>query len=304
MWIQKLRALLFRLLPKTDLPFEREEGSRLLPWIVAVMTILSGLILASGITFNRFSVMTISEYGRLYQVQVPYNDGKEQGIANDIIQKLDKTEGISFVRQLPAKEVRDLLSPWLGDISNMDVLPVPVVIEVKVTDDEQQQATASAAINGLKDSFPGVMVDQYEQALQQFNNAASTVQRITYGLGALIIIATIIVVVLTTRASVQLHFPIVRLLHRIGAPDGYISRQFQLNATVQTLKGAVPGTLMAWLVFLIFQRILSSYDLLSMVTPVSDKTLILFFLLLPVALALIVAGTTYGAVRQMLYKIF
>lgn len=304
MWTHKLKAVFSKILPKTDVPFEREEGSRLLPWIVAVMTILSGLILASGITFNRFTVSTISEYGRLYQVQVPYADGKEKETTTRIITTLERTDGVSFVRQLPQKEVRNLLSPWLGDASNMDVLPVPSVIEVKLAEDEEEQKNASAVMGRLKEEYPGIMVDQYEQALQQFSSAAQTVQGITYGLGALIVIATIIVVVLTTRASVQLHFPIVRLLHRIGAPDGYISRQFQLNATVQTLKGAIPGTLIAWLFFLVFQRILSSYDLLSIVTPVRDQALMLFFLSLPIALALIVAGTTYGAVRQMLYKIF
>ncbi|MFO1241926.1 MAG: hypothetical protein U1E36_01785 [Rickettsiales bacterium] len=268
------------------------------------MTVLSGLILASGMTFNRFAVSTIAEYGRLYQIQIPFDDGKEEKAAAAIVTKLKSAESIAFVRQLDTDEVRELLSPWLGESSKLDALPIPIVIEIKLKDEDLAQAQAADLMDGIKKQYPFIMVDQYDQALQQFSNAARTVQFITYGLGILIIIATIIVVVLTTRASVQLHFPIVRLLHRIGAPDGYISRQFQLNATVQTLKGAVPGTLIAWLFFLIFQHILSSYDLLSLVTPLKDQTLILFFFSLPIMLGLIVAGTTYGAVRQMLYKIF
>lgn len=304
MWIHKLNAFLLKLLPKTDLPFEREEGSRLLPWIIAVMTILSGLILASGLTFNRFAVSTVSEYGRLYQIQVPYQDGDEKKIAQELNGKLSAAPGIAYYRQLQKDEVQELLSPWLGSTRQFDLLPVPLVIEIKLSDDEALEKKAVAALESARKQYPSIVVDQYEQALQQFSNAAQTVQAITYGLGILVVMATITVVVLVTRSSVQLHFPIVRLLHRIGAKDGYISKQFQLNATVQTLKGAVPGTLIGWLLFTIFQRILSSYDLLALANPWQGGDLILFFLSLPVALAAVVALTTYGAVRQMLYRLF
>lgn len=304
MWIHKLKLLALNLLPKTDLPFEREEGSRLLPWIIAVMTVLSGLILASGFTFNRFAVSTISEYGRLYQIQVPHQDGEEKKIAQELENTLSNAPGIAYFRQLKKDEIKDLLSPWLGSSGQFDLLPVPLVIEIKLSDDQALERKAVTALDKVKKRYPSIVVDQYEQALQQFSNAAHTVQTITYGLGALIILATITIVVLATRTSVQLHFPIVRLLHRIGAKDGYISKQFQLNATVQTLKGAVPGTLVGWLLFMIFQHILSSYDLLALASPWQNRNLILFFLSLPVALAMVVALTTYGTVRQMLYRLF
>ena len=99
-------------------------------------------------------------------------------------------------------------------------------------------------------------------------------------LGLGLLIAAVIIVLLITHASVLLHLRVVKLLHNIGAKDSYITRQFQINATRLTLKGVIPGVVVAALLYIGISSLLGHFEVLSLTDiQVSSMHMVLFAVL-------------------------
>ncbi len=290
---------------KADLPFDQEDANRYLPWIIAVMTALTTFMLALGLSFSGFFMDYHSDFEYRMQIQVPYADGEEQGQAEAILERLSKIEGIERAAPVSSSAMQDILSPWLGGTDVIDLLPVPKVIDVWMEPDAYDAGTVNAATvhDALKTSYPTIVVDDYRAWVKDFNAITNTVKRIAYGLGSIMLLAAVIVVLLITRASVQLHFPIVRLLHRMGAQDHYITKQFQVNAAVLTLKGAFFGVIAAAIFYYILSAVVGGMNI-----PIMPDTLLsglhaVLFLLLPLLMSMVVAGATYLNVLGMLRRL-
>jgi cell division protein FtsX len=68
-------------------------------------------------------------------------------------------------------------------------------------------------------------------------------------LASLIIGGLALMIAFMCRASLKLHGRTVSLLHSIGAEDVYIMRQFQHEAFWVTLRGTIPGCILAILTY-------------------------------------------------------
>jgi cell division protein FtsX len=150
--------------------------------------------------------------------------------------------------------------------------------------------------------YPDLIVERFASWVDKFNDTARNMQRVIYAVALFMLLAMVAVIILITRASVQLHFDIVKLLHRMGAKDHYISRQFQWNAIALTLKGAIPGAVLAALMttacFLFINQ-------LEVGSPLQNQLgmYVALFVLLPAFLTLCVGISTYSTVRHTLRRL-
>ena len=289
-------------IPRPDLPFSREDANRLLPWIIGIMTVLTTLVLAAGLALNGVMVSQIAEFEHRYQVHVPYANGKEKQTAQSITESLPKQQGITRVELMNEAKVAALLEPWLGSGTPIEMLPVPLIIDVWVSDDAVANVGAQDALSALSTQYPDVIVERFASWVDKFNDTAQNVQKVIYGVALLMLVAMVAVIILITRASVQLHFDIVKLLHRMGAKDHYISRQFQWNAILLTLKGALPGALLAALITGLCFAFINE---LEVVSPLRSQagSYVALFMLMPAFLTLCVGFSTYTTVRHTLRRI-
>lgn len=146
--------------------------------------------------------------------------------------------GVAEARALEREKAYELVRPWLGDVSDLDDLPVPRL--VAVTLDRETPATGEQLTGALKAQGLDAVVDDHSVWLDDIRRAAGVVRWTGAGIFLLIAVAAGAVVAFATRAGLAARRDVVEVLHLAGAEDGYIARLFQLRfAGVAAVAGAV-----------------------------------------------------------------
>ena len=234
---------------RTDLPFERDQSTRFLPWIVALMVFLGTLMFAGALVISD----TIDSWdnrltGRM-TVQIPQESATDKA-TETLVTMLGATPGVTAVRPVPTSESRALLIPWLGEEVMNSGLPVPALIDVELAADARLDSNLLAA--RLSQSVPGTTVDDHRVWLSALINLGRTVEILAFVILALIASAAVVAVIFTTRSGLAVHAAIIELLHQMGAQDTYIAGQFQIQAMKLSLRGGIAGAVAAAAVLLIF----------------------------------------------------
>lgn len=235
---------------------ERAGGS-LLPWVIAVMVYLSGLALAGAVSVNGAVTAWTSDLGRQLTVQVVAADADEQDAeAAAALALLSSTPGVEVARQLEADQMAALLEPWLGAGNVSADLPLPVLIEVTLL--PGRTINSDALAQQLRDVAPGATLDTNEQWLGRLHAVAAMVQGTALAIVALIMLATVAIVIFGTHAGLAAHRQTIETLHIIGARDGLIAREFQTRFLRLGLKGGLIGILFAGLTLYVARRLVDS----------------------------------------------
>lgn len=234
---------------RTDLPFERDQSTRFLPWIVALMVFLGALMFAGALVVSDTIDSWDSTLTGRMTVQVPQDSATDAAMGT-LVTMLGATSGITAVRPVPESEARALLIPWLGAEVVDSGLPIPALIDVELAAGAHLDASLLAA--RLSQSVPGTTVDDHRVWLSALINLGRTVEILAFVILGLIASAAIVAVVFTTRSGLAVHAAIIELLHQMGAHDSYIAGQFQIQALRLSLRGGITGAAAAAFVLLIF----------------------------------------------------
>jgi len=147
--------------------------------------------------------------------------------------------GIAEVRPYSKEEATQLLEPWLGSGLQLDDLPVPRLIVVRI-------APGAAPDLGqlrqtLAEQIPGVSLDDHRSFVDRMRAIAGAVIVLGIGLLLLVFCATVLSVVFATRAAIATNRPVIEVLHLIGAEDNFIARHFQRHFLRLGFKGGLIG---------------------------------------------------------------
>lgn len=233
---------------RLDLPFARDQSTRFLPWIVALMVFLAALAAALAIVVGSAVGQWDNGLAGRLTVQVP-----DQGLGEPIgpaetpspavaaaLRLLLATPGVAAAAPLQPTAVTALLEPWLGDAAGDIGLPLPTLIDVELAPGVPVDGSALAA--QLATVVPGVAIDDHRIWLGGLIDLARAVQLIALAVVALIGVSAVGAVVFATRSGLAVHYGIIELLHQIGARDAYVARQFQAHALRLGLRGGIFGT--------------------------------------------------------------
>lgn len=234
---------------RTDLPFERDQSTRFLPWIVALMVFLGALMFAGALVISDTIDSWDSTLTGRMTVQIP-RDTASETTTESLVAMLRATPGITSVRPVPDAEARALLVPWLGEEVVNSGLPVPALIDVEIAAGARIDAGLLAA--RLSQSAPGTTVDDHRAWLSALINLGRTVEVLAFVILALIASAAVVAVIFTTQSGLAVHAAIIELLHQMGAQDSYIAGQFQIQAMMLAIRGGIAGAAAAVIVILVF----------------------------------------------------
>jgi cell division transport system permease protein len=146
--------------------------------------------------------------------------------------------GVSEARALEPQKAYDLVRPWLGDVADVEDLPVPRLVAVSL--DARRPATAGALEAGLKAQHVDAIVDDHSLWLRDVRHAASVARGVGTIVFLLIAGAAAAVVAFATRAGLAAQRDVVEVLHLAGAEAGFIARLFQLRfARVAAVAGLI-----------------------------------------------------------------
>jgi cell division transport system permease protein len=231
--------------PRSDLPLDRDQLSRFLPWLIAFMVFLSVLAVAGMLVLNA----TASKWDRgvrgTMTVQVvPTDDqAKDEARLNEVLIVLATSPEIERYDALDDSRLIRLLEPWVGTAASSGELPLPRLIDVEL---KISARLSAAELNSrITEKVNGVNIDDHRVWLDHLVRLIETFEALAMVVLLFIVLATVGTIVFTTRTGLSIHREAIEVLHLIGAHDSYIARQFARRALGLGLSGGVVGLLLA-----------------------------------------------------------
>tara|TARA_A100001011_G_scaffold390883_1_gene475187 strand:+ start:301 stop:1182 length:882 start_codon:yes stop_codon:yes gene_type:complete len=230
---------------RSDLPLDRDQLNRFLPWLIAFMVFLSVLAVAGMLVLHA----TASKWDRgvrgTMTVQiVPSNDNyRDEARLNDVLTILATSPEILRYDVLDNNELVRLLEPWIGAVAGSGELPLPKLIDVELR--STAMLSADALGERLTERVGGVSIDDHRVWLDRLVRLIETFEALAFLVLLFIILATVGTIIFTTRTGLAVHREAIEVLHLIGAHDLYIARQFARRALGLGLAGGIVGLFLA-----------------------------------------------------------
>lgn len=231
-----------------DVPFSQEDSYAALPWIIAFMVFLTVLCLTWAVDIQRAAALWQDTQERHMTVQVPLSDALQPEplyAADDLLELLGNHPAVEHVHLVPEADVRALLAPWLGEDERLNLLPIPVLLDIVLTDSPEAEKEVQAT---LSKAFPEISVESHAGWLEDFQRLVRTLQLCALAVVLGILLMTGVILTMSTRTELTLHHKTLALLRSLGAERAYIARQFQANALAMAMRGVAVGGALALLV--------------------------------------------------------
>lgn len=212
------------------------------------MAALAVCALAATFAAGRLADRWSSELARSSTVQVLAAPERIEVEVAAAIAALETTPGIVSARVLDMAEQETLLAPWIGTGLPLDTLPIPRLIVI-----EETEAGPDADALGLRlaAEAPGAQYDDHTRWRRPMIAAAERLRLISGSALLLILFATAAMVTLASRAALAANVQVISTLRLVGAEDGFIASAFTRRFTFRALAGAVVGSAVAALAFLL-----------------------------------------------------
>ena len=247
-WLTKARRF------SQELPLQRDDNARFMPWIMAVMVFLLSLSLTFAFAMKSAMKEWNTSLTATITIQIPTPslvDSKSDSAdlrVKKIVEYLNSVEGIKNIMPVDPKESIDLLETWLGQGNIRRELPVPRLIDFTVADN------AELDLNDLEDRIeslvPGATLDDHKMWIDELLSFGSKLLAAAYMVAAVIATAAFLMIIFATRSGLVTHHRTIELLHIMGARNTYIAKQFARNAFWLGLLGGLVGLGAASLVML------------------------------------------------------
>lgn len=231
---------------KNRFPFlpEGRERIGLLPWVIAVMMYLTGLSAVGGVLLYGALEDWSGELQQRVTVQIiAPEDAMREEQAEAALTALADMRGVKAAQRLSDTDVNLLLEPWLGGGDLVDDLPVPVLIDVEL--DARAPASLDTLRDRLRNAAPNAVLDDHQQWLGQVKRLVSVLVFTLVFILALVLMATVAIVIFGTRSRLAMYEQTVEIMHLIGADDRQISREFEWRFLNQGLRGGAIGAFAA-----------------------------------------------------------
>ncbi len=230
---------------RSDLPLDRDQLSRFLPWLIAFMVFLSVMAVAGMLVLNA----TASKWDRgvrgtmTVQVIPTDDESEDEQRLNAILTGLATSPEIARYDSMDNSRLIRLLEPWVGDVTGSGELPLPRLIDVELK--PAAVLTADALLKRLSEKANGISIDDHRVWLDHLVRLIETFEILALVVLLFIVLATIGTIIFTTRTGLAIHREAIEVLHLIGAHDSYIARQFARRAFGLGLSGGVVGLALA-----------------------------------------------------------
>lgn len=178
-------------------------------------------------------------------VRLTVADGEASAETEAVLELLSRTDGVDRARALSRDDQAALLSPWIGAEVPLDIVDLPVLIDVAETREGPDRAALAAALDTVS---PGAVYDAHDRWRAPFHAAASRLRALSLISLALIGVVMSATIALAASAALAANGQIVDVLRLVGAKDAWITRAFVQRFTLRTLIGAAGGTVLAMMV--------------------------------------------------------
>ncbi|MCB1682039.1 MAG: FtsX-like permease family protein [Alphaproteobacteria bacterium] len=280
-----------------DLPFGSDADRGYLLLLVGLMSFLAVLACAGTLSLHAMTQRWSSGLENKITIEIKAEDRDGTMLSPETIrletekitEMLQKNPAVKSFEALQEKEIKKLVSPWLGEDFSLEDIPLPglIAVELNVSSPEALEKLTGS----IKKLSPTARVDTHREWLQDILRFTGTLQWIALFVALIVALTTVTAISSGVKSRMAVHKDQVEILHLIGASDKYIARQFQWHAIIIALLGSILGTA-AGLGMATFILLLSGQSGTSLIPQISlDSTSMLIFIFLPV-IASIISGVT------------
>jgi len=180
----------------------------------------------------------------------PAGEGDVEADAQTAARIARETPGVAEATAHTREQALDLLTPWLGEGNLPDDLPLPLMVEIRLTPQAVRDGGISldALQSRLDEAGLAASVDDHTRWAAAVRRAAGTAQMLGLSLLALLAGAAAAVIAFAARASLAARVDVIDALHLCGAADGFIAGLFQRRFFMLGLKAGAAGAVFAALV--------------------------------------------------------
>jgi cell division transport system permease protein len=272
-----------------------DQKRRAAPWIVGLMTFVSLVVGAAGLSvLGAVSDLRSASEGR-WSLQVT-------GVAADaekarvLLRAAPEVTGIAIV---PEAEVRRTLAQWLGPASETLDLPIPALADVTFRDG----ADGAALARRLEGAVPSAQLTPYAAELAPLLGSLQALSALVLGLLLVLGLAMAAAVTLAARATLEANRATLDVFHGIGATDAQLLALLQRRIALDALVGGAVGGLAAAAVLAL--ALIPARGLLGQLggAGLLASSDLLLLLLLPILQALLATLVARRALRKALADI-
>jgi cell division transport system permease protein len=212
-----------------------------MPWVIAIMLFLTLLVAAAGVTLADATRTSGEDLAQRVTIQIVEPDPVARLAQKAAVTRLLRgADGITDIRPVPDAEVRNLLEPWLGTgVVDADI-PVPALVDVRLSKVPDGQALR-ALQSRLESAAPAIRIDSHSSWMAPFFDLMSALVWLAIGVLTLLLIATAAVIVLAVRSTLNTHRGTIEIMHMMGGTDLQAARLFQRRVALDALLGGVVG---------------------------------------------------------------
>ncbi|MBQ9731694.1 MAG: cell division protein [Alphaproteobacteria bacterium] len=236
---------------KQELPLKGDSTSLFLQVIIAIAVFIFAITLSGVLAIN--SILENWHQSILGSITVqimPVNDvNQEKATAETLayqekaIDFLKGVEGVVRVSALDDEQLKSLVQPWLGDGVNIENLPMPRIIDVKL--EKNADIDFVKLSKDLAEASPQASLDNHKLWLNKLIKFADGLKMNAMTILLLVVGISAGAIFYTTQMSLGLHRYIIEILHIMGAKDTYIAQQYAHRMAFLGLLGGTIGILLA-----------------------------------------------------------
>ena len=208
--------------------------------VIAIMTFLASLTTGAVMLVLGSAADWQSEVAREMTIQIRPVAGRD--LEADVRKAAEIASGapaIADVQPYSKEESTRLLEPWLGTGLNLDDLPIPRLIVIRIAAGENPDVDSLRS--ALTSQVASASLDDHRGWVDRMRAMASTAVAGGIAILALVLAATVLSVTFATRGAMAANGPIVGVLHFIGAKNSFIAGQFRRHFLALGLKGGLIG---------------------------------------------------------------
>lgn len=230
---------------RSELPLKGETSAGFVVWLVMVLVFMASI----AVTTNAYIGALLDHWNQsvtgTLTIQIPVMlDAKDPTSATmtaRVLDVLNRHPAVETAAAVPREKVTELLKPWFGTGEAVADLPLPVLVDVRLSTND---AAAIAAVStSVQTAAPGAVIDDHRAWLNRVIGLAEGLGAIALTTMVLVTVALGLTIVFATRASLAEFSQVIDVLHIVGAKDGYVAGQFARRALIQSLLGGVAGLL-------------------------------------------------------------
>jgi cell division transport system permease protein len=221
--------------PGPILPRDSVTGRSLVA-VIAIMSFLAALTVGAVRIAHTSTDAWHNELAREITIQVKPSEGRNlEAEVQKAVALAQKTPGVTEARAYTKQESEKLLEPWLGSSKELQSLPVPRLIRVRVANLTPENIADLQRT--LSENVAGAVVNDHRAFSSRLSTISNTATLTGMTILVLVLLATVLSVSFATRGAVAANRAVLEVLHFVGARDSYIANILQRHFLEVGLKG-------------------------------------------------------------------